>query len=1370
MFNPVSTYRIQFNKDFTFTDLERIIPYLHQLGIKTIYASPVFESVTGSSHGYDATNPLKINPEIGTEEQLYKISRQLKSLDMIWLQDIVPNHMAFHFQNKWLMSVLEEGRSSRYVSFFDIFLDTEFFGGRIMAPFLNGTLKDAIEQGDLMLGYDDGRFILRYFDNRFPINKKSANMIGSLCADPEMCVKMVNDSMWLMEQITGEQFYVLCHWQETDHSINYRRFFTVNGLICLNMQNKTVFDTFHQYIHKLIKDGVFQGLRVDHIDGLYDPEQYLQWLRELVGSETYISVEKILQHNEYLPTQWPVQGNTGYDFLGMVNNLFTESQNEKKFTRFYKQLIDKDLPIEEQIFQKKSLILYKHMGGELENLYRLFKESFPAKVTSVRPECMKGAIGSLLVQCPVYRYYGNSFPLRDNELKSLQELFHGIHINADASSSMDHHYPLIKPEWKMEFHEAVNILEELFLNQAELDEEENSRITHLYKRCMQLSGPLMAKGVEDTLMYTYNRFIGHNDVGDSPAIFGSTVEEFHRQMIIRKEKFPFSGNTTSTHDTKRGEDVRARLNVLTDIPELWIEKTKEWQDLNKEIKQDNMPDANDEYFIYQTLTGIYEPANEKNLSERIKAYLEKALREAKVHSNWSGPSETYEHAAIRFTQELLNTENPFRKSFEEFSDQILDAGIINSLSQLLLKCTCPGIPDIYQGTELWDYSLVDPDNRRPVDYEKREWFLQPQEGQKSLTLKELWNNREDGQIKLKLTQLLLYIRKQHKELFTTGLYIPLEIKGRYDNNILAFARRHEHTWCITVVPLHLIALCEDQKTDIHHIDWADTEIVLPEEFPSAWENVLTNISGTHQHTLLVKEIFKEFPLALIKLEHKTSKRAAGILMHITSLPSPFGIGDFGPGAKRFAGFLSRSNQQYWQILPLNPTGTESNHSPYSSISCMAGSTLLISPELLAEEGLLNPETLEKYTLPPGEKVDFEMALRIKHQMLEEAYEAFKTKNIQSEHQQFEQFCNAEGSWLNDFALYVMIKRQHDNKAWYQWPDLYKERDAQAIHEFSREHNDELKAVMWEQFMFMKQWKALKQYCYGLGIKFIGDLPFYMNYDSADVWAHPQIFNLDSNRQMAGIAGVPPDYFSEDGQLWNMPTYRWNVLKQDGYKWWIERLRKNMELFDLLRLDHFRAFESFWEVPAGEHTAKKGKWNPGPGKDFFGSVKNVLGDLPFVAEDLGDHMEKVYAFRDQLHLPGMKLLQFAFGENIATAVDAPHNFNNTNCIVYTGTHDNNTTLGWYKEELKEADRQRLEAYVGTEVNKSNVHFVLCKMAYASVADIAILPMQDILGLNKESRMNFPGSDQNNWIWRVFPERLNEVVERLLRGWTKLYGRI
>ncbi len=351
---------------------------------------------------------------------------------------------------------------------------------------------------------------------------------------------------------------------------------------------------------------------------------------------------------------------------------------------------------------------------------------------------------------------------------------------------------------------------------------------------------------------------------------------------------------------------------------------------------------------------------------------------------------------------------------------------------------------------------------------------------------------------------------------------------------------------------------------------------------------------------------------------------------------------------------------------------------------------------------------------------------------------------------------------------MAIKRHFGEKTWNEWPDEFRKRNKQALQTFASEHATELDKVKWQQFIIAQQWRDARKYCNDKGVKIFGDLSFYVSYDSADVWAHPELFCLDETGAMTGIAGVPPDYFSESGQLWNMPTYNWGAIKKSGYKWWLERLRKNLERFDLVRLDHFRAFEAYWQSPAGVETAVEGQWLKGPSTDFFDVVRKEFGGLPFVAEDLGDNMDDVYALREQLQLPGMKVLQFAWGGNSATSVDAPHN-HVKNCIVYTGTHDNNTTRGWYTEETKVDDRERLNAYTGRNVSADNVHEVLWQLAYASVAGTAILPLQDILGLGSGSRINTPGSERGNWRWRLQPKLLTNKVEDRIRRFVQLYNR-
>lgn len=1401
MSDPIATYRFQFHKEFTFGSFERIIPYLKKLGVKTIYASPVFAATPGSTHGYDGINPHEINPEIGTKEQLLEIHQQLDSYNIGWLQDIVPNHMAYHPGNTWLMDVLEKGPQSLYARFFDIAWTSQLYHGRLMAPFLGKEPEEAIRQGELKIAYNGERFVFDYFGSNYPLQPLSyqtileahtgrvpdaIRQIIQTLPKPEdettyatqwneflqqlsalqknktiknfiiKCIDKINQDPEQLQKIADHQSYRLCYWQETDRHINYRRFFTVNGLICLNIQDENVFDTYHQLIQLLVKEGIFQGLRVDHIDGLYDPAEYLNRLRKLAGEEAYIVVEKILEPGESLPSQWPIEGNTGYDFLSLVNNLFTFKSSEKKLTDFYRKLIKDHHPIQQQLYDKKSYILYQHMAGELENLYQLFLELnlVDKRVfASIRKEDLKEAIGEFLIQCPVYRYYGNHFPLSNDEIQAIQNI-----LNRIKKSNPD-------------IQRAIGILEDTLLKKPyEGNTERNERTARFYQRCMQFTGPLMAKGVEDTLMYTYNRFIAHNEVGDSPESFGITIEDFHQAMSVRQQKWPYSLNATSTHDTKRGEDVRARLNVLSDLPEKWINHVTIWlNDAGKNI-ENQKTDINDQYLIAQTIIGAF-PFNEEEeqtFPERIGAYIQKALREAKVHSNWTTPDEAYEQTAKDFALKMLDKEQSFLPQVKNFVTDIQDYGIVNSLVQVLLKFTCPGVPDVYQGCELWDLSLVDPDNRRPVDYNKRMEILDaldeiPQEQ----LIEKLWEDRKNGSIKLWLVHTLYQLRSAEPELFTEGIYLPLKCEGTYKNHILAFARRYKQRMYIVVVPLHIAVICHAQEKSITDIDWMDTRVTVPKEIESELEPLFQTASTGKSREIKIKEIFQKVPFAILKGKVGINERGAGILLHISSLPSPFGIGDMGPEAKAFADFLHRSHQKYWQLLPLNPTEAGQGHSPYSAISSKAGNPLFISPDLLVYDHLLTRQELQSFRLTNEGKVQYQEAAHFKEELLDMAYERF----IQSEsslYDQFKKFNEQEGEWLNDFSLYMAIKHEQEGKPWFQWPEALKLRDTTALQEFAENHSIEIDKIKWQQYIFYKQWRSLKAYCNKLGIQLIGDLPFYISYDSSDVWSHRELFALDEEGNRTGIAGVPPDAFSADGQLWGMPVFKWDVLKEQGYKWWIDRIRVNRELFDLIRIDHFRAFADYWEVPGNEQTAKNGQWNAGPGADFFEIVEKELKELPFVAEDLGEVNDAVFNLRDQFNLPGMKILQFAFGEDMPTSDYIPHNYSD-NFLVYTGTHDNNTTKGWFRKDADENTKKRVEQYLGRPVNEQDIHWIMARLAYSTIARIAILPMQDILGLDESARMNVPSSGADNWAWRLYPGQLNAGVEQQLQEWTWLYNR-
>jgi len=494
-----------------------------------------------------------------------------------------------------------------------------------------------------------------------------------------------------------------------------------------------------------------------------------------------------------------------------------------------------------------------------------------------------------------------------------------------------------------------------------------------------------------------------------------------------------------------------------------------------------------------------------------------------------------------------------------------------------------------------------------------------------------------------------------------------------------------------------------------------------------------------------------------------NERSAGILLHITSLPGPFGIGDMGPEAYRFADKLAACGQRYWQLLPLNPVH-EKDVSPYSAISSMAGNTLLISPELLLAAGLLTDEQVSAHKTASADKVDFEKAISIKLALLEAAYESFQQLSEHAYHAAFQRYCSKAGSWLHDYATYRVLCAHYGNKPWQEWSGALCTRNCTLTAEQQVMSDKE----RWWQFLFDVQWQALKAYCNRQGILMFGDLPIYVHPAAADVWAHPQLFEVDSEGHMIGAAGVPPDYFNEDGQLWNMPVYNWAKLKESKYAWWLERVKRNLEWFDVIRLDHFRAYAAYWKVAADESTARNGKWIPGPGNELFDAFKAAFPKLPFVAEDLRIIDEPVRQLRDDYDIPGMRVLQFAFGDDMASSEHIPHRLI-PNTVLLTGTHDNNTTRGWFKEEAGKATRRHLRQYTGRQVSAREAPLVLSRMAYASIANTVILPMQDVLGLRGSARMNVPSQSSSNWSWRIEHGAFSRKIINRLAKWVRLYGR-
>ncbi len=497
------------------------------------------------------------------------------------------------------------------------------------------------------------------------------------------------------------------------------------------------------------------------------------------------------------------------------------------------------------------------------------------------------------------------------------------------------------------------------------------------------------------------------------------------------------------------------------------------------------------------------------------------------------------------------------------------------------------------------------------------------------------------------------------------------------------------------------------------------------------------------------------------------KRGSGILLHITSLPSKYGIGDMGPEAFRFVDFLSETKQAYWQVLPLTPTNPISDNSPYNSSSAFAGNPLFVSPELMLEEGLLSEKDLAGLPDFPRDRVDYDRVIAEREKLLQTAYERFNKKR--NDYQDaYDRFCSENADWLDDFARFRAFKIHFDRKAWNEWPVEIRDRNQPAMDSLAKKLQDKIEYEKFLQYLFYHQWAKLKEYANKKDIRIIGDMPYYVSYDSSDVWTNPEVFKLDEDKRPTFIAGVPPDYFSETGQLWGNPVYRWDLMKERRYAWWIKRLKHNLELFDTVRIDHFRGFVGYWEVPVEEKTAINGEWVHAPAEDFFNTVRDNFPDLPILAEDLGVITEDVKEIIQKFGFAGMKILLFAFDESLPENPYAPHN-HIRNCLVYTGTHDNNTSRGWFNEEATPETKERFFRYIGRDMHERDVNWEFVRMALRSVADMVILPVQDVIGLGSEAKMNRPGTGEGNWRWRLQSGQIREGMIRYLRELTEIYGR-
>ncbi len=953
---PVATYRIQLSLNFRFVDARNLVPYLHDLGITHLYASPRFKAGRGSSHGYDVADPMRINSELGTEDEFEELVRKLKSYGMGLLLDIVPNHMVASPENPWWMDVLENGPESEYAKYFDIDWHPTAGKGsflqdnKVLLPVLGDLYGNVLEAQELNLKFDENGFYIRYYDHRFPLNPSTYQPILEHCLEGTRAAKQgdaevieeishvleavkrlsnrvspaqgrvqrkheghkwIKHRLWEtyhhssclkhcleetlrffngtpgdaesfepLDRLLAAQAYRLAYWKMSAEEINYRRFFDINELVGLRVEEPRVFEDRHRLIAELAKREEVIGLRVDHVDGLYDPPRYLERLRAAVAAKggsrspvnRYIVVEKILGRDEPLPDDWPVAGTTGYDFLNAVNGLFVDPSGLNTLEQDYRRFTGCELSYGEVCYTRNKQVIHQLFAGELaafsHTLAKLASQDRRARDLPLSE--LVRAFVEVTACLPVYRTYVRNFTISDRDRAYLDWSLKAARRRTSAAEVSDAAF---------DFMRRVLLLEAPSYAAAQ-----RKAWLRFVMQWQQFTGPVMAKGLEDTAAYAYNCLVSLNEVGgdslrEKPPY---DVQAFHAFNQNRLAHWPQTMNATSTHDTKRSEDVRARISVLSEIDRAWLRCLHRWSAWNRPHKTvwngRPAPDAAEECLLYQTMLGAWplNPAEEEEFVERLVAFMQKALREAKVHTSWIDPAEEYESVVEAFIRNSLasNTRNRFMEDFLQLRKTVAAHGCINSLSQALLKIMSPGIPDFYQGTELWDFSLVDPDNRRPVDFHNRvrlldEIRLRDREGLAEL-LKDLVSNWQDGRIKLYLLHKALNFRLAHKELVGTGDYIPLEVAGQRSGHVVAFARRRRKQRAIVAVPRLVAGLLRGKKSSWHQKSWPALNVVLPRECPGKWRNVFTEATVSakqvagDQRVIPLSRMFEDFPAVLLE--------------------------------------------------------------------------------------------------------------------------------------------------------------------------------------------------------------------------------------------------------------------------------------------------------------------------------------------------------------------------------------------------------------------------------------------------------------------------------------------------------------------------
>ncbi|MEK0085680.1 malto-oligosyltrehalose synthase [Benzoatithermus flavus] len=831
---PRSTYRLQLRSGMDFAKAAELVPYLARLGISHLYLSPPFQAARGSTHGYDVVDANRLDPVLGGEAAFEALARTVQRHGMKILLDIVPNHMGVGQDNPWWWDVLKHGRESRYARFFDIDFDRDP-EGKLVLPVLGGTLDEVLSRGEIGLDRADGSGepTLRYVDERFPVSPKS-DLPESEPDAPAL------------RRLIEAQPYRLVFWKEGTTRRNYRRFFNIDQLGGLRVEEPEVFEESHRLILDLVARDLVQGLRIDHVDGLTDSKAYLERLRrrcaEVRSGATpfYIVVEKILVGDEQLPEDWPVAGTTGYEFMNEVLGLLVDRPGLDRLEALAGEITGETASYREVLRAAKGQVLEKLFAGELTVLGERV-----ARLLGIGEDAAQAALRELLIAFPVYRTYGGGNSWSATDAGILEQVF------AEAGERAT-------PEVQA----ILNRLERLL---AGPQGEARTLVLGL----QQLSGPLMAKAAEDTAFYRYPRLLALNEVGGEPDAHGLEPEAFHRLMAHRLERWPGNLLATATHDTKRGEDARTRLAVLSEQPEAWAEAVRGWRQLNAPLRRGSPAiHAKDEYMLYQSLLGAWpaEPAPIDRealgaLRERLAGWLRKALREGKERSDWNDPNEAYEGAAQAFLAAILDPDRsrPFLEAFGGFVARLAPIGAADSLVQLVLKLTTPGVPDIYQGTELWDLSLVDPDNRRPVDFAQRQRLLDDDTPPADLAGR--W---ADGAVKARLLALLLAMRARAPDLFAQGAYQALAVEGEKSGHALAFARYHGDATLIVVVGRRLAGLV-DGNLRIAPDAWGDGSVVLP----PAWHDlVFADVLGSgstapRDGRLRLADLLTQLPVALL---------------------------------------------------------------------------------------------------------------------------------------------------------------------------------------------------------------------------------------------------------------------------------------------------------------------------------------------------------------------------------------------------------------------------------------------------------------------------------------------------------------------------